>query len=91
MPFDGKIRLSIPVSDILIPCSKCHRTRPVILNGLNCRKCLCSRQDMCTAETYDEIHSKNHEHRTNQSLKNDYAECQALEVKVRRYLTLHLF
>ena len=37
---------------------------------------------MCTAETYDDIHAKNHEERTNQSLKDDYAESQLLEVKV---------
>ena len=46
----------------------------------SCRKCMVSRTDLRRAENYSDIHAKHHESRTNQSLKEDYAE--AVEKRV---------
>ena len=36
---------------------------------------------MCEADTYDQLHAKNHVERTNEMLKQDYAVAQTLEGK----------
>ena len=40
----------------------------------SCRKCMCGRRNLCTAETYEDIHSKNFEPRTNQTLFENWQE-----------------
>ena len=46
----------------------------------SCRQCLCSRNDLRSAEAYSDIHGKNHEHRTDTMLHNDYLEHLEKEV-----------
>jgi hypothetical protein len=46
-----------------------------------CRKCLCSRKNLCEADTYAQLHAKNQVERTNEMLKQDCAEAKTLEGK----------
>ena len=44
----------------------------------SCRKCLCSRRHLETANNYDQIHSESHISRTDQMLEENFIESQAL-------------
>ena len=46
----------------------------------SCRKCLVSRNDLESAEQYDDIHAKNHEARNNASFEEDFEESKLLGV-----------
>jgi len=46
----------------------------------SCRKCFCSKTNMKMAEKYFEVHAKNHDKRTDDSLYNDFLESQEKEV-----------
>ena len=46
-----------------------------------CRKCMVSLKNLWRADSYDDIDAKYFESRTNESLKEDFSEAEALGVK----------
>ena len=42
---------------------------------------MCSRDQLCAAETYSDIHGENHEKRSDQQMYENYLESQAEEKK----------
>ena len=47
----------------------------------SCRKCMCSRDQLCAAETYSDIHADTFENRNDQTMHEDFLASQTEGVK----------
>ena len=85
--YDEKLKTTIQVrvicslGDNLESNPICGLTKKFSTVEHSCRKCFCSRTDLKRANTYSDIHSVNHEERTDASLQRDFLESQEKKVK----------
>ena len=75
-----QVRLIASLGDNLEQNEVCGIVQNFATTQHSCRKCLCSRDDLKNCTEYSDIHSRNHEPRTNQMLSDNYEESLELEV-----------